>query len=454
MYHKRDLQILQGIFDRSTNDIAILYGSLKDGLYELVRDFARDKESLYYLATPVTPEMQRMLFTGQLRRQTKTGTGDDYETAISSYLLAASGSKRIIILDNFQYIIRDNPTFINYLSSLIFEGDRRYDLMFLLVSDDIKWVEKDMVRLIGKKSSEISAVIKLNGFTPAELQREFPQMPQEELVKIYSVLGGNCLYYNDLTDKTKAPEVIKRLLAKCNDTFFLPSHFLPGDIREPAIYNTILACIAAKEAKLNDIHNMLKMDRAKLSTYMRILEENGIIEKLKGAQVGDTGNIKKATYRIKDLTVRFYYRFIFDALSQLRILGEDRFYKRYIEGGFPDYIEDIYPLYCMEHVKWLNSENRLNFAVETIEEYFGKSGAIDFVIVAKGGGIISCACNYKEQDMKYSRLLQIRDDIRHNKLSCDNIWLFSAGGFDKGIRDAAEEDAGIKLIGFSEQSLR
>mgnify|MGYP006873027406 FL=1 len=68
--------------------------------------------------------------------------------------------------------------------------------MFLLVSEDIKWVETDMIRLIGRKSSEISGVIKLREFSPSEFAEHFPDMTIDNIIRIYSVAGGRSLLYN------------------------------------------------------------------------------------------------------------------------------------------------------------------------------------------------------------------------------------------------------------------
>ena len=53
MYRKQDLQYLQDIFDRQSNDIAILYGTKDVGLSELVNDLIKDKECLYYKTSAV-----------------------------------------------------------------------------------------------------------------------------------------------------------------------------------------------------------------------------------------------------------------------------------------------------------------------------------------------------------------------------------------------------------------
>ena len=83
MYRKQDLKFLQDIFDRSSNDIAVLYGSRDVGLSEVVSDLIKDKECLYYRASAVSESLQKELFAQELYDQTKSPIlpNDDYNGA-------------------------------------------------------------------------------------------------------------------------------------------------------------------------------------------------------------------------------------------------------------------------------------------------------------------------------------------------------------------------------------
>ena len=455
MYRKQDLQYLQDIFDRSTNDIAVLYGSRYVGVSEVLTDLIRDKECLYYRASAVSESAQKELFAFELHEQTKSPVlpNDDYEKLIGSYIGDHSDHKKLIVFDNFQYLIKGNPTFVNFLSSLLFDKSRPGSVMYLLVSDDVKWVEQDMIKMIGKKSSEISGVIKMNEYSPTEFYHCFPGMPIAEMIGIYSVLGGKSICYNRITEKTTMRQLlidqIDELITRGVDVNFL----LPRDIREPVVYNTILLYLAMGYGKLNDLFEKTQIERAKLSVYLKTLIENDIVEKVTSAKVGDPSNTLKAFYRIKDTSARFFYRFIFPHYSSLKIGGAQRFYRRYIEHDIFQFLEEVYPLFCREQIKWLQAENRLNFKVASIEEYYDKNGAIDFVIVAAGGNVIACKCRYASPHMSYKAYEDARAAVRRNKIPCDNIWLFSASGFDQKLSMFGNVTPGVKLIDGTDQRL-
>ena len=456
MYRKQDLKFLQDIFDRSSNDIAILYGTRDCGLDGLVTDLCKDRECFYYLACDVSDKTQKELFAAELHEQTKLliFPNDDYEKMINSYIGDSSDRKKLIVFDDFNYIVNTNPTFINFLARLLFDLNRPGSAMILLVSDDVNWIERDMIRLIGRKSSEISGVLKLNEYTPTQFAEAFPDIPLMELIAMYSMVGGKSSYYDMIGSKTTFRELATDILALWSDNGFDRASFLPKEIREPLIYNTILVNIAKGICKLNDLHKAMDIDRAKLSVYLKVLMDNDIVRKAVSADVGNGSNTRKGMYMIKDRSTLFYYRFVFPHASSLRMMGADRFYRKFVERGISAFIEEIYPQMCMEQVRWLSENGRLYFIVDRIEEYYDKAEAIDFVVVAAGGSVIACACRYQLPHMSYKLYEDVKASVRKNKINCDNIWLFSAGGFDQKLTMTSSVTPGLNLIEGIDQRLR
>ena len=433
----------------------MLYGERSSGLSEILSDFIKDKECLYYRAGSVNDLTQRQLFAGELHEQTRSPIfpNNDYDKLINSYLNEKTDRKKLIIFDDFDHLVKDNPTFVNFLAGLLFGHSNTGICMIVLASADVRWVENDMVRTLGRKSSEISGVIKLNTYSPGEFVDCFPQMPLAEAMGIYALAGGKSHYYDKITDDMTMKSFIIYLLEKWTEIDFDPDCYLPKEIREPSLYNTILVNIALGNGKLNDLHNTTGIDRAKLSVYIKTLIEYGIVSKVISADIGKGSDTLKGMYRIEDGMIRFYYRFVFPHVSSLRILGPDRFYRKFIENGIISLMEEVYPIYCMEHVKWLRDHNRLTFKVASIEEYHDKNGYIDFVVIAAGGSVIACSCRYAPPHMSYSVVDRIRATVRKDKILCDNIWLFSASGFDQKLSMYGSVTPGINLIDGADQRL-
>ena len=56
--------------------------------------------------------------------------------------------------------------------------------------------------------------------------------------------------------------------------------------------------------------------------------------------------------------------------------------------------------------------------------------------------------------MSYRDYEKVVETVRKNKINCDNIWLFAAGGFDQKLTMTEAMTPGLKLIEGKDQKLR
>ena len=118
----------------------------------------------------------------------------------------------------------------------------------------------------------ISGLIRLNDLKFLDFTRHFKNYELVNSVEAYSLLGGSPQLW-DLWDDTRSVSenicaLVLRDGAPLNE---LGKHILPSELREPPVYNTILANLAQGRNKLNDIYKNTGFSRAKISVYLRIL---------------------------------------------------------------------------------------------------------------------------------------------------------------------------------------
>ena len=106
---------------------------------------------------------------------------------------------------------------------------------------------------------------------------------------------------------------------------------LAEELREPAVYNTILCTMAAGNNKLNDMYHCTGFSRAKISVYLKNLMEIDLVEKT-GAGI----------YRIAKSHIRFYFYFIFPHLSFLESIAPAQFYELFVADAFQEFLRETY----------------------------------------------------------------------------------------------------------------
>lgn len=101
-----------------------------------------------------------------------------------------------------------------------------------------------------------------------------------EQITAYAILGGIPHYLKQFDSSLSLEDNIKRnILTKGCILYSEIEFLLRQELRETAIYNTIIAAIALGNTALNEIYNKTQIEKSKLSVYLKNLIDLQIIER-------------------------------------------------------------------------------------------------------------------------------------------------------------------------------
>ncbi len=153
---------------------------------------------------------------------------------------------------------------------------------------------------------------------------------------------------------------------------------LREELRGPSNYKTILGALAKGTSRLGEICNITGLERGLVSKYLSILER---LEIVKGERLFGAGpKSRRKRYRIRDLYMRFYFRYIqpnkwlieSDLGAELRKeIQED--YDNFMGGVLEDICSDMLP--------------RL-FMARKVGRWWSSEGDIDLIMVGKSTAIV------------------------------------------------------------------
>ena len=86
-----------------------------------------------------------------------------------------------------------------------------------------------------------------------------------------------------------------------------PGNLLKQELREPAVYNSIITAIAEGASKLNEISTKTGVETGPCTKYLKVVMDLGIIKR-ETPVAEKTG--KKSIYLIADNFFRFWYRLV------------------------------------------------------------------------------------------------------------------------------------------------
>lgn len=436
---------LNSEYKKQGNRIVVLYG--REGCEKeiCIRSFLEGKEFFYYRAGEVSEAEQEKRFVERIDRRYHLDPEEmDYEMYVEK-MESSNGSKLVVVIDEFEHLIRKNSVFIDHMLNL--KKNANNPVMILLCSSSLVFVEHKMSSILGKSVHQIDSIHKVTEMKFVDIVRSFPGSSVADCVEMFGVIGGIPAYLKHWDPKKSTKENICRNILSPDGSMFLEAErYLRMELRELSVYNTILTALAADCQKLNELHKYTGFSRAKVSVYIKNLMEFEVIEKVVSFETGRRENTQKGIYQIKNTFIHFWFKFVFPHLSDLYLDTPQTFYDRYIEGKLEQYLDRYFVRVCMEYMDLMSRAKRLPIQIAKIGTWVGKNGTIDIIAQNSIRESIVGICNWSEKEMTYERYEKLEELMNQAHIHARQCYFFSGGTFDAALLLRARSDERFTLI--------
>ncbi len=138
------IRSLNANYEAKGNSIVLLYG--RDGCEKeaMLRVYLKDKRFFYYRARQASQLEQYRQMAAEVERiydvKLQRGTYNEIFNRVKS----GNASKLVVVIDEFQYIVKKNPEF---MESIVKLRDKRLypgPVQIILTSSDVAWVEQEL----------------------------------------------------------------------------------------------------------------------------------------------------------------------------------------------------------------------------------------------------------------------------------------------------------------------
>jgi len=228
-----------------------------------------------------------------------------------------------------------------------------------------------------------------------------------------------------------------------------PSSLLKQELREPATYNSIIAAIASGASRMNEIAARTGEDGKKCAKYLKTMLDLHILKR--ETPIGAKGG-RSSLYSISDNTLRFWYRFVAESISNIQAGMGDIVMARQVLPAISDYMGRVFEDVCMQYMMRRNKSLSLPIMFDEIGRWWGNHPAlkrqeeIDF-IARTGDSAIFGERKWRTDPMGPDALDSLitaswalpgyRD--RH-------YMVFSKSGFTWSLIDEAERLGNVELV--------
>lgn len=444
---EKELWYLNEYYKKAGTQILIVYGQKGIGKTTLMEHFMEGKECLYYEAISCSTRQQRVFMAEQLKSMGFSMSEYPEFEELFSVIFESEKKKKVLIIDEFQNMCKTDNEFFEALSEFVRYKERGKELFIILCSSSIGWVENTMVSKLGALAKMLGGFYKIKELKYQDFVKKFPRFSMEDSIGAFSVLGGVPGLWQYFNDEYSLRENIENFILQRNEKLFdYGLQYVAEELRETAVYNTLLGALAEGKHKLNELYLHTGFSRAKISVYLKNLMQLEIVEKIFSVDTNGRDNTQKGIYRIKHPYVHFYYKYLFPNQTRMMFMDTQKFYEQFIEPTFREFTAECYKQVCCEFMEIENKAGRLPDDFIYQGQWIGKKGNIDFIFQGEEEELLAGICNWEKNMMTYEDYHKFKECQESAKIKAEYEILFSIGTFDNRLREEAKRNPKLALV--------
>jgi len=405
---ERELLSLNKLYSENKFQMVVMYGRRRIGKTTLISEFISDKPAIFFTAQEVNDALNLNRFSKKIYNffgvPDSAGAFANWIDAFDFLAEKAKEKRFILAFDEFPYAVSANRSLKSILQIAIDHGLKNTGMFLILCGSHMGFMENEVLGYKSPLFGRRTAQIKLEGFDYYNAGKMLDGFSNEEKLQFYACIGKTPHYLSQIKTNQSFEDNIKELYFNISGYLYNePMMLLQQELREPAMYNSIIAAIAGGASKLNEIATKINEDSPKVNKYLQTLVNLQIINKI--YPFGENiQNSRKGIYRIADNCYDFWYGFVFPNKPE-------------IESGSGDIIADVtafgeklssyigkppFETICLQYLQRANRSKKLPFTATSFGSWWGsdpkEKTQTDFDVIAAnrtGKQIILGECKWK-----------------------------------------------------------
>ena len=263
----------------------IIYGRRRVGKTALINEFCKDKPTIFFSALNTTGKENLEALSKSImsfeRPDMESGPEfQSYDAALDELTALSKESRIVFVIDEYPYLAKAKPAISAMLQHIIDHKWAESQMYLILCGSSMSFMES---QVLGKESplyGRRTGQFKIEALDYKETAVFHPNLSVEENSLIYGITGGVPHYINKLAVQDNLDEaLLENLFDRSSYLFEEPENLLKQELREPAVYNSVITAIAEGASRLNEIAAKVGIESGPCSKYVRTLMELGIVRK-------------------------------------------------------------------------------------------------------------------------------------------------------------------------------
>ncbi len=459
---KSELDRLELEYQKSSS-MVVIYGRRRVGKTTLIKEFIKGKHAFYFLASKEVEPLCRRRFSHVLARgmnNPRIGQViyEDWETLFEMVADYKPEEKKIIIIDEFPYLVKTNPAFPSIMQYVWDEILKDKNIMLILCGSLISMMKKHTMSSDSPLYGRRTAQIRLLPLSFVEVY-DTEKKDFAAAVEQYSVIGGVPKYLELFNKKESLMQNICNLmLSKSGFLYEEPNFLFSDEVTVPTNYFSVLKAISDGNHKMDKIGSVLGLESSDITPYIKTLIELGFVEKETPITEKNPEKSRKGLYFVSDPFIRYWFRYINPFRGELELdntqIVLDEMKKDFVEK----YVAFSYEKVCQDIFIHLCKNNTIPFTPSRVGSFWqndiGTNTQIDVCAVDTSHKTVFFGeCKYHKNpidaDVYFDLVEKVNNSTEIKKAYPGYTFIygiFSKSGFTKRLLDVSVENESLFLI--------
>ena len=442
---EEELRTMNNRYKKGHFECVVIYGRRRVGKTALINEFCKGKPTVYFSALNASSQenleaLSKAIYTCQNSDSTSAPTYRSYEDALEAITGMAMEKRLVFVIDEYPYLAKAEKSISSRLQHIIDHSWQDSRIYLILCGSSMSFMEYQVLGYESPLYGRRTAQFKIQALTYREITEFHPELKAADQALLYGVTGGIPHYINKLDVESNLDEaLLDNLFSTSSYLFEEPENLLKQELREPAIYNSVISAIAAGASHSNEISTKVGVESGVCAKYLKVLLDLGILKK--ETPITEKSG-KKTIYVIDDNFFRFWYRFVPRNMSVISAGRMRLVYEQAVKRFYPDYMGLVFEKMCQEYL--LRYAKDLPILLSNVGQWWGtdsktrKEEQIDIVgVPVDGNEYLIGSCKYRNEKIGIEELELLRryaSVFRKNGIF--HYFIFSKGGFTQALLEA------------------
>lgn len=279
---ENELHLMNKRYSKDRFECIVIYGRRRVGKTALINEFCKDKPTIFLSALNASSRenleaLSQAIRAYQVPDITTAPTYRSYDDALAEITRISNEQRLVFVIDEYPYLAKAEKSFSSRLQHIIDHVWQQGKLFLILCGSSMSFMEYQVLGYESPLYGRRTAQLKIQALTYKEMTVFNPSLSYEEQSLLYGITGGIPHYINKLdVDDDINEALMDNLFQPSSYLFEEPENLLKQELREPAVYNSIITAIAGGASRSNEISTKVGLESGICAKYLKVLLDLGM----------------------------------------------------------------------------------------------------------------------------------------------------------------------------------